>query len=298
MADKSIDKRAESLRVFSESAKIYDRIGPQIFSYFGRCLVDLADLDSGDRVLDVAAGRGALLFPAAAKVGPTGHVTAIDFSPDMVRETAKDIESRNLSNAEIRHMDAEQMSLSDSLFDWVMCGFALWMFADPARVLQEFLRVLRHGGHVALSTWTADNPFQIWCHEVLRPFVYVPVAKDLPIKFDVRFDTPLQIETALQQAGFEDIRITVEENDFIYASEQEFWLSLWSAGMRRQLEKMTPELLEQAKSEVFRKLQMLKGPDGFHRVSRALFAFGTKPPNKRFESGGAMKRRAAQRERG
>jgi O-methyltransferase/aklanonic acid methyltransferase len=277
MADKSIDKREESLRVFSQSAKIYDRIGPQIFSYFGQCLVDLAGLGSGDKVLDVAAGRGALLFPAAAKVGLTGHVTAIDFSPDMVRETAKDIESRKLSHAEIRHMDAEQMNLPDASFDWVMCGFALWMFAEPARVLQEFYRVLQAGRRVALSTWAADNPYQTWCHEVLRSFVYDPAAKELSAKIDVRFDTPLQIETALQQAGFEDVRITVEENDFIYASEEQFWLSLWSAGIRRQLEKMTPELLEQAKSEVFRKLQMLKQPDGFHKVSRALFAVGTKP---------------------
>jgi ubiquinone/menaquinone biosynthesis C-methylase UbiE len=284
MAEKSISKREESLRVFSQSAKIYDRIGPQIFSYFGQCLVDLADLDSGDKVLDVGAGRGALLFPAAAKVGPTGHVTAIDFSPDMVRETAKDIESRKLSHAEIRHMDAEQMTLPDASFDWVMCGFALWMFAEPAHVLQEFYRVLKHERRVALSTWAADNPFQTWCHEVLRPFVYAPAAKDLPAKIDVRFDTPLQIETALQKAGFEDIHITVEENDFIYASEEEFWLSLWSAGVRRQLEKMTPELLEQAKSEVFEQLQMLKQPDGFHKVSRALFAIGTK----RAVSGGAF----------
>ena len=51
----------------------------------------------------------------------------------------------------------------------------------------------------------------------------------------------------------------------------------WSAGFRRRLEKMTSELLEQAKSEVFSKLQVVKQPDGFHKVSRALFAFGTKP---------------------
>jgi len=202
MADKIVDKREESLRIFSQTATIYDRVGPPIFSYFGQCLVDLADLDLGDEVLDVAAGRGALLFPLAAKVGPTGHVTGIDFSPDMVRETAKDIENRKLSYAEIRQMDAEQMSLPDALFDWVMCGFALWMFAEPTRVLHEFYRVLRRAGRVALSTWAADNPSQIWCNEVLRPFVYAPAAKDFPAKFDARFDTPLQLETALRQAGF------------------------------------------------------------------------------------------------
>jgi ubiquinone/menaquinone biosynthesis C-methylase UbiE len=275
MTDKSIEKRQESLRVFNQAASTYDQVGPGSFSYFGQRLVDVAEIAAGANVLDVAAGRGALLFPAAARVGPTGHVTGIDFAPNMVRETAKDIESRKLRYAEVRQMDAEQMDLADASFDWVMCGFALWMFADPALVLQEFHRVLRGGGHVALSTWAADNPSQTWCNEVLRPFVFAPGAKNLPAKIDTRFDTPLQIETALQQAGFTNIRITVEEKEFIYTDEEQYWSSLWSAGFRRQLEKMTSELLEQAKSEVFSKLQVVKQPDGFHKVSRALFAFGT-----------------------
>jgi ubiquinone/menaquinone biosynthesis C-methylase UbiE len=277
MADKTIDKRKESLRVFSQAATIYDRVGPPIFSYFGQCLVDLADLHLGDEVLDVAAGRGALLFPVAAKVGPTGHVTAIDFSPDMVRETAKDIENRKLSHAEIHQVDAEQMNLPNESFDWVMCGFALWMFAEPVRVLQQFYRVLKRGGRVALSTWAADNPSQSWCNEVLRPFVYAPAAEELPAKFDSRFDTPLQLETVLRQAGFTDTQISIEERDFVYADEEQYWSSLWSSGWRRQLEKMTPELLEQARNEVFQKFQKFKKPDGFHKLNRVLFAFGTKP---------------------
>ena len=277
MADAGNGKREESLRVFNQAASTYDQVGPGSFSYFGQQLVDLAEISSGAKVLDVAAGRGALLFPAATKVGPTGHVTGIDFAPNMVRETTRDIESRKLRNAEIGQMDAEQMNFAGASFDYVLCGFALWMFADPARVLDEFRRVLRGGGCVALSTWAADSPSLTWCHEVLRPFVYSPAAMDLPAKIDVRFDTPSQIETALQQAGFKNIRITVEENEFIYADEEQYWSTLWSAGIRRQLEKMTPALLEQAKSEVFRKLQMLKKPDGFHKVSRALFAIGAKP---------------------
>jgi ubiquinone/menaquinone biosynthesis C-methylase UbiE len=217
------------------------------------------------------------MIPAAAKVGPTGHVIGIDFSPEMLRETAKDIERQNLRHVEIRQMDAEQMDFSDSSFDWVVCGFALWMFAQPGRVLQEFSRVLKPGGSVGLSTWSADNPFHGWCYEVLRPYAPAPASNVSAAKDESRFDTKLQLQTALQRAGFTDIHITVEEKDFVYESAEEFWSSLWTAGIRRQLEKMKPAALEQAKRDVLRKLRALKQPDGFHKLNRALFAFGTKP---------------------
>ena len=63
----------------------------------------------------------------------------IDFTAAMVSETAKDIASRKIANAEIRQMDAEQMEFDDAAFDCVTCGFPVWMFADPARVLQDFV---------------------------------------------------------------------------------------------------------------------------------------------------------------
>jgi ubiquinone/menaquinone biosynthesis C-methylase UbiE len=278
MNDEGKRKREESRRVFSEAASIYDRIGPPIFSHFGRRLVDVSEMPLGANVLDVASGRGAVLFPAAAKVGTGGRVIGIDFTAAMVSETAKDIESRKLANAEIRQMDAEQMEFDDAVFDYVTCGFAIWMFAEPARVLQEFYRVLRPGGQLALSTWAADNPSQTWCHEVLRPFVPAPPPKLLATKDDLKFDTPLQLETVLRQSGFADIQIAVEEKEFVYHSEEQYWSSLWSSGLRRQLDKMTTNILKQAKSEVIRKFQTFRQPDGFHKLNRALFAFAKKLP--------------------
>ena len=277
MTDEGSRKREESRRVFSEAASTYDRIGPPIFSHFGQRLVDVAEIPLGAKVLDVASGRGAVLFAVAGKIGSTGRVVGIDFTAAMVSETGKDIESRKIANAEIHQMDAEQMEFDDAAFDHVTCGFAIWMFAEPARVLQEFYRVLRPGGKLALSTWAADNPSQTWCHEVLRPFVPAPASKQLATKDDLKFDSPLQLETALRQSGFADIQIAVEEKEFVYRSEEQYWSSLWSSGLRRQLEKMTADSLEQAKSEVMRKFQAFKQSDGFHKLNRALFAFGTKP---------------------
>ena len=73
----------------------------------------------------------------------------------------------------------------------------------------------------------------------------------------------MQLETALRRAGFADTQISVEEKDFVYADEEQYWSSLWSAGFRRQLEKITPDLLEQAKNEVFQKIQKFQDQQAF-----------------------------------
>jgi hypothetical protein len=57
MTDEGNRKREESLRVFSQAATIYDRVGPGIFSHFGQRLVDVGEIIAGTNVLDVAAER-------------------------------------------------------------------------------------------------------------------------------------------------------------------------------------------------------------------------------------------------
>ncbi len=50
-------------RIFTRVAGTYDRTGPAFLSHFGRRLAALAEIEPGMRVLDVATGRGAVVFP-------------------------------------------------------------------------------------------------------------------------------------------------------------------------------------------------------------------------------------------
>src|SRR5579871_4085604 len=98
--------KAEIAGLYSRVAPRYSQVGPTRFAYVGRRLVEHLGIGEGAQVLDVAAGRGANLFPAAEKTGASGHVTGIDLSEGMVRETSAEIARRGISNAEIRLMDA------------------------------------------------------------------------------------------------------------------------------------------------------------------------------------------------
>ena len=171
-------------------------------------------------------------------------------------------------------MSADQLDFPNATFDGVLCGFALWFFPQPHHTLDEFFRVLKPGGRVGLTTWTDDCPFLEWVGREINDSL-PPQAASPPR--GASFDTLAKLETALQQAGFAGIEIDMEEYDFVYSDDEEWWLSLWSHGIRRRFERLEAPELEKLRADMLRKAQALKQSDGIHTVWRALFARAHKP---------------------
>jgi ubiquinone/menaquinone biosynthesis C-methylase UbiE len=277
MSPEEHSSEADLVGVFSRAAATYDSIGPRFFTHLGQRLVELSHLTPGATVLDVAAGRGAVLFAAADQVGPGGRVVGIDLAEQMVRETAADMQRQGRPNVEMHHMSAEPLAFPDASFDGVLCGFALWMFPQPHQALQEVFRVLKPGGRVGLTTWTDDCPFLTWVRRELRSSIppQAPAAPSAPEA--PGFDTPAKLATALQHAGFERLEIGIEDHEFVYATDEDWWGSLWSHGIRSRLERLAPPDLAQVRREMLRKVHVLKQSDGIHTLFRVLFALAYKP---------------------
>lgn len=270
--------------IFSRAAPIYDRVGPQFFSHFGHRLVKLAHIPSRAHVLDVATGKGAVLFPAIEAVGPLGHVIGIDLSEAMVRETAEEISRLKLKNAEVCHMDAEHLEFPDKSFDCVLCAFAVFLFPELDRALSEMRRVLRPQGRIAITTWDSLLGDQWkWFDELVK--VHLPLESEVKPTSDSQspvLDKVEGLKEVIKTAGFTDIRVVSETSEFVYASEEVWWSSLWSHGMRATLEKIEKATgingLERFKAAVLQRMRTVRQADGIHQFFPALFTLATKPP--------------------
>ena len=267
-------ERGTGAEVWSRAAVTYGEVGPHFFSYFGEKLVGLAPIPTGGRVLDVATGRGALLFPAAEKVGPGGVVTGTDYSQGMVERTASEIAARSVRNARVLQMDAQHLLFDDETFDCVLCGFALFFFPDLVGTLAGFRRVLKPGGVVAVSTWTKWDERWKWLDE-LRPTPRPPDNDGGP-----RLHTQEGMREIMGNAGLTRINVVEEAKEFFYADEEEWWQTMWSHGARFDLEGASGEVREVVRGKAFEKIREMRQPDGIPQRYTALFTIAHKPTRK------------------
>lgn len=150
---------------------------------FGPCatkLIDVADPQPGERVVDVGCGTGIVARQVASLVGATGKVTGIDVSPNMLA-VAKVAATRKGLTIEWREGNAEELPFPGSSFDLVLCQFALMFVTNKAVALTEMRRAVTQDSRVLISVWQGldRHPFYQTLHKVIQQHLGISALQDI-----------------------------------------------------------------------------------------------------------------------
>jgi demethylmenaquinone methyltransferase / 2-methoxy-6-polyprenyl-1,4-benzoquinol methylase len=100
----------------------------------------------GSKALDVCCGTGDWTIALAEAIGPSGEVTGLDFSQNMLNVGIEKVENLGLKRVKLIHGNAMELPFPDNSFDYVTIGFGLRNVPDYLQVLKEMNRVLKPGG--------------------------------------------------------------------------------------------------------------------------------------------------------
>ena len=139
--------------LFDALSTTYDGVGVDFFAPIGASLLRALPPRSGERWLDVGCGRGAVLLPAAAAIGPAGRAVGTDISAAMVASTLERAAAAGWGNVEARVDDAQTSALEPASFDTLSSSLVLFFLADPAAALAGWSRLLVPGGRLGVTSF-------------------------------------------------------------------------------------------------------------------------------------------------
>jgi ubiquinone/menaquinone biosynthesis C-methylase UbiE len=238
-------------------------------------LLEKADPQPGQTVLDIAAGTGDLGFDIAERVGEGGRVMSTDFAPEMLDVARGFGEARGLENVEYRVLDAERMDLADDSVDVAVCRWGYMLMADPGAALRETRRVLRDGGPLAFAVWrTPDlNPWAAIPGMTLVQRGHMPAPEPgMPGIFAL--GEPDRVRGLLADAGFGEPEMEEIAFDFHYADSDDLWDALVSlAGpLARAVKSLPDDERDATRETIMENIEQYRNPDGSYTAPAATWA--------------------------
>jgi SAM-dependent methyltransferase len=186
-----------------DAATVYEQLFvPAEFQEWAARLIDAAQIQMGQAVLDVACGTGVLARAVATRVGTSGRVVGIDPAPGMLAVAAK-----AAPGIELQQGTAELLPFEDATFDAVVSQFGLMYFTDRVKGLREMQRVLKPGGRMAVAAWGSleNTPAYATLVSLLDRFAGSAAADALRGPF-VLGDVA-QLADLFKQSGARDVKI-------------------------------------------------------------------------------------------
>lgn len=219
-------QRAELAERWDRAARGWGRRAERVRDWgmpVSALMIEQLALQSGQRVLELAAGPGDTGFLAAELIAPRGTLVSSDASQAMLAVARERARALGIDNVEFKQLELEWIDLPTASVDAVLCRWGVMLAVDPSAALREMRRVLAPGGRLAAAVWSApeENPWATVPGRVLIDLGHsAPPDPNVPGPFAIPSEA--QLRELLHEAGFVDVRIWPVDVVRRYASVGEF----------------------------------------------------------------------------
>ena len=248
----------------------YDREELRFFTASARHMAASLDLAGDERVLDVACGTGNVAL-ALAEVLPRGHVTGVDFSPGMLAQARRKLAGR----PQVALVEGDMQALPwRRHFDALTCAFGIFFVPDMDKQLRHMAGVVRPGGRISLTCFTADymQPMRGMFVERLAGYgVQPPPAQWLSIADEAG------ARRLCAEAGLADIRIERRNLGYFLPDAEAWWQVVWNAGFRRLITGLSEGDRARFQREHLAEIEALRTPEGIRMDIGVQFMRATVP---------------------
>ncbi|MFL6486950.1 MAG: class I SAM-dependent methyltransferase [Nitrososphaera sp.] len=215
-------------------------------------IVELAEIEPGHKVLDIATGIGEPAVTAARRVKPHGKVLATDISPQMLAIAKTRAKSLGLDGIiEFRESDGEKLDLPDSTakFDVILSRWGLMFFPNLSTTLLRFRQMLVTPGRLSAAVWSIPSKvplIDLAFGTVRKKINAAPPPAGTPDPFALA-DTET-LKRLFSQAGFKDIRVETIQITFAFDSPESYtkYIQQTATRIHDMLANQTDEVKKQA----------------------------------------------------
>jgi len=255
---------------WDKAAKFYDDSWKAQLKPAQDKLLEMADLQPGEIVLETSCGTGQVTLRAARQVANGGKVIATDLSEKMIDEAKKRARKKSFSNIRFRRMDAEQLDFEDNQFDTAICSLGLMYFPFPTEALKEMHRVIKPGGRAVVAIW-GERKNCGWAE--LFPIVDRHVASDVcPMFFQQ--GTGDTIRHSLQSAGFDEIEVERFKVSLSYPDDKTALMAAFDGGaVALAYQKFDEQTKEEIHREYLNSIAPFRSGEGYEIPGEFVVAY-------------------------